>query len=248
MPKRKIPVRLAAPQENILRAAAEEFAERGFEGARVDEIARRAGVNKAMLYYHVGDKAALYEKVLVEGISEAASRVQEGIAGQDTSEGKLMAVARAFEGMALEKPHMPRIMLRELAMGGRDLPTPVLKALVEIILMEESILESAVETKQFRAANPLSVHVLLVGGIMLHMAARSLKSRIDEEAIPAFPEPPDHTAQTIGELLLYGLLERAGSRGMSRTGASPSTDMAKRPRGRSPRQIPSQALSKEDRK
>ena len=36
----------------ILAAAALEFAERGFAGARVDRIARRARVNKAMLYYH----------------------------------------------------------------------------------------------------------------------------------------------------------------------------------------------------
>ena len=42
----------------ILAAAKEVFAEVGFAGARVDEIARRADVNKASLYYHIGDKKA----------------------------------------------------------------------------------------------------------------------------------------------------------------------------------------------
>ncbi|MCD6588326.1 MAG: helix-turn-helix transcriptional regulator, partial [Candidatus Fermentibacteraceae bacterium] len=50
-------------EKSILDAAAEEFAEKGFSGARVDEIARRAGINKAMLYYRIGDKEELYRRV-----------------------------------------------------------------------------------------------------------------------------------------------------------------------------------------
>ena len=53
-----------APRDAILDAASAEFAERGFAGARVDEIAARAGVNKAMLYYRIGDKQTLYNAVL----------------------------------------------------------------------------------------------------------------------------------------------------------------------------------------
>lgn len=45
-------------------AATREFARHGFAGARVDRIARTARVNKQMLYYHIGDKAALYLAVL----------------------------------------------------------------------------------------------------------------------------------------------------------------------------------------
>jgi len=48
---------------HILEVAKDVFAEQGFAGARVDEIARRAGVNKATLYYQIGDKKALYAEV-----------------------------------------------------------------------------------------------------------------------------------------------------------------------------------------
>ena len=47
----------------ILETAAQVFAAVGFEGARVDEIAKLANVNKATIYYHIGDKKVLYEKV-----------------------------------------------------------------------------------------------------------------------------------------------------------------------------------------
>ena len=47
--------------ERIILAAVEEFARAGPEGARVDAIARVAGMNKRLLYHYVGDKDALFE-------------------------------------------------------------------------------------------------------------------------------------------------------------------------------------------
>ena len=48
----------------ILVAAVKEFTERGYEGARVDNIADRASINKRMLYHYFGNKQALYVAVL----------------------------------------------------------------------------------------------------------------------------------------------------------------------------------------
>ncbi len=48
----------------ILAAAIEEFTARGLDGARVDDIAQRSGVNKRMIYYYFGDKNGLYLAVL----------------------------------------------------------------------------------------------------------------------------------------------------------------------------------------
>jgi AcrR family transcriptional regulator len=62
----------------ILAAATGEFADKGLGGARVDEIARRAGVNKALLYHHFGAKDALFLAVLEHvyaGIREAEAGV-----------------------------------------------------------------------------------------------------------------------------------------------------------------------------
>ncbi|MBY9051646.1 TetR/AcrR family transcriptional regulator, partial [Pseudomonas fluorescens] len=48
----------------ILEAAKQEFSTHGLAGARVDRIAAKAGANKRMLYYHVGNKDELYLAVL----------------------------------------------------------------------------------------------------------------------------------------------------------------------------------------
>jgi AcrR family transcriptional regulator len=51
-------------RRRILEAALDEFAAKGLDGARVDAIAARAGVNKRMLYYYFGSKDDLYRAVL----------------------------------------------------------------------------------------------------------------------------------------------------------------------------------------
>ncbi len=57
-------------RERILAAALKEFAAAGFAGARVDRIARRAAVNKRMLYHYFGDKNGLFRAVLRQKIAE----------------------------------------------------------------------------------------------------------------------------------------------------------------------------------
>src|SRR4029078_2113102 len=60
-PQRRDP---AATRQKLLVAARREFADGGLAGARVDEIATRAGVNKQLVYHYFGDKDALYLAVL----------------------------------------------------------------------------------------------------------------------------------------------------------------------------------------
>src|SRR4051794_2919179 len=57
-------------RERILVAAFKEFAAKGFAGARVDTIARRAAINKRMLYHYFGDKEALFREVLRRRMAE----------------------------------------------------------------------------------------------------------------------------------------------------------------------------------
>jgi AcrR family transcriptional regulator len=59
----------------ILSAARREFAAKGIAGARVDAIARRAGVNKRMLYHYFGNKDALFLAVLQRTLDERLAHV-----------------------------------------------------------------------------------------------------------------------------------------------------------------------------
>jgi len=57
-------IRSAARREAILAAALDEFSARGFAAARLDDIARRAGVAKGTIYLHFRDKEALFQEIV----------------------------------------------------------------------------------------------------------------------------------------------------------------------------------------
>jgi TetR/AcrR family transcriptional regulator len=67
------------PEERILFAATEEFAAKGFFGARTQAVADAAGVNKAMLHYYFQSKENLYSEVIKEGFWENLERSEPGL-------------------------------------------------------------------------------------------------------------------------------------------------------------------------
>jgi AcrR family transcriptional regulator len=69
-------------RSRILAAALHEFAAHGFAGARVDEVAQRAKVNKRMLYHYFSDKDGLFRAVLRDKIAERAAKVGAATRGK----------------------------------------------------------------------------------------------------------------------------------------------------------------------
>lgn len=68
--RRKVQQRALDTRDSVLNAALREFAARGLGGARVDRIAHSAGVNKQALYYHYGNKEALYQAALTHAYGQ----------------------------------------------------------------------------------------------------------------------------------------------------------------------------------
>lgn len=73
------PQRVAQTRDMILRSALMIFLERGFEGARMVDVAARAGLAKGTLYLHFADKEALFEFVLQQLISEPLAQLRREI-------------------------------------------------------------------------------------------------------------------------------------------------------------------------
>ncbi|MFE4950770.1 TetR/AcrR family transcriptional regulator [Leifsonia sp. NPDC056665] len=65
----------------LLEASAVEFARKGVHGARIDQIADRAGVNKASIYSYIGNKEDLFEAAIAAKLGELANRVTIGQGG-----------------------------------------------------------------------------------------------------------------------------------------------------------------------
>lgn len=74
--KQKWAERRAARREAILAAALDEFAERGFAGARLDDVARRAGVAKGTIYLYFRDKEELFQELVRSALSPFVATIE----------------------------------------------------------------------------------------------------------------------------------------------------------------------------
>jgi TetR/AcrR family transcriptional regulator len=170
------PARVSA--DRILAAAAAEFADRGFAGARVDRIARRARINKAMLYYHFGSKQRLYRVLLHRLFTRAADRLRAIAAGPDAAARKIDAAIDGLAQIIREQPVLPAIMMREVADGGRHLDADTLKALGAVPRAFGAIVAEGVARGEFRPIDPVFAYFSVLPPIVFFLGAASIRRQV----------------------------------------------------------------------
>jgi AcrR family transcriptional regulator len=111
--------RAEARPEEILEAALEEFVARGFEAARMEDIAKRAGLSKAAIYLYFPSKVALLEALIEAKVGPLAANVQQIAvmgAGDPLTALRMMATAAAFR---LSDPNLFAVPRLVIGISGR---------------------------------------------------------------------------------------------------------------------------------
>lgn len=100
-------------RQNILAAAEQEFSEKGFFGARVDEIAAKAQINKRMIYAYFTDKEGLYMQVLFQVYGRMEEVERSLIARQYTGKELVTALIGAYFDFLRDNPTFVNILMWE---------------------------------------------------------------------------------------------------------------------------------------
>ena len=202
------PARVSPGQ--ILAAAALEFAERGYAGARVDRIARRAKVNKAMLYYHFGSKRALYRTLLRQLFTRAAERLRVIGASDEAAGAQLEAAIAGIAGFIREHAFFPAIMLREIAEGGAHLDRDTLAALAGVPRAVGAIIAQGVARKVFRPVDPMAVYFTMLAPIVVYLAGAPIRRELAaQQLLDAAPLSPDAFVHHVQETMRRALAPEA---------------------------------------
>ena len=193
-------------RDRILAAAALEFAARGFDGAKVDRIAARARLNKAMLYYHFQNKAALYREILAGMFQALAARVEgivrEGVPPEDQIRRFIAAVAAE----SAARPHFPPMWMREMAEGGRHLDADVLGEALRVLRVLGAILAEGRDRGAFRPLHPFVVHMSIVAPIVLFGATAPIREKFPQVRAGAMPDVTrDHVVAYVETATLAAL-------------------------------------------
>lgn len=102
-----------------LGAAAEVFAERGFDGTRVEDIAEATGVPKATLYYYFKGKEDILAHLLGSMLEKIRDGVKEAISGGGSPKERLAGVIAAQLAVMASSPATCRALVAELGRAGR---------------------------------------------------------------------------------------------------------------------------------
>lgn len=157
-------------RDAVFVAAAPLFSSGGFDGVSMDDIARDAGVNKAMIYYHFTDKLALYRAIVGEGLQSMSETTSAIAQSPGTPAQKLDGFVEAFVRMTEIRPWMPAMMLREIAEGAPRLDPGTMQHMRGIIGSFAAILAQGQALGVFRPLHPILAYESVVGPIIINAA------------------------------------------------------------------------------
>ena len=162
-PRRRDP---AATRTKLLAAARREFAGSGLAGARVDEIADRAGVNKQLVYHYFGDKDALYLAVLEWVYEEIRTQERKlNLTGLPPERAIKKLIESSFDHLA-RHPDFIVLLNDENRNGARHVRASLkLESMHSpLVSMVSKILKQGVQAGIFRkGVNPVHLYISIAG-------------------------------------------------------------------------------------
>lgn len=182
-------------------AAAEEFSRRGFDGARVDRIARRAGVNKQLLFYYFHSKRGLFGAVLARGAAELEQALATlKIPAERPLERIRAALTQQFDLLAA-RPDLVTL----LTQAGRSDARPFAPAIKRLVVL----LAEGQGRGQVR--DDLDPHLAAAQAVVLMVAYLGLESLIAVSAPPLGADEPalrERWKEAAVRLVLEGVAAR----------------------------------------
>ena len=166
-------------EERILDAAKKVFISKGMSGARMQDIANEAGINKALLHYYFRSKDKLFEVIFLETVARFIPRVNEIMNSDLSWSEKIKSFAVEYIEKVIANPFLPLFIMNEMhkqpdeflkKMWGGDKPR-----LEKFVLQ----LQGAIEAKEIRPIDPAQLIMNLmslcvfpfIGKPLLQMAA-----------------------------------------------------------------------------
>ena len=101
-------------EDQILEAAKNVFQSKGMDGARMQEIADNAGINKAMLHYYYRSKQLLFEAVFKNAFSLLAPQLNAVLNDDSSIENKIRNFTSNYISFIVKHPYLPNFIIQEL--------------------------------------------------------------------------------------------------------------------------------------
>jgi AcrR family transcriptional regulator len=173
-------------REHIIQKSLELFAEKGFEGTSIRDIATLADVNVAMVNYYFGSKEKLFESIVSHRASYMKDMLQELVNDASKTEmEKIDTIIDAYVNRLLSQPAFHRLVHQELLIAKRGvMHEQLINIFASNTLFFKQIIEQGIRKKQFRKVDAELTMASLIGTINQVLLSKSmcnilLQSKVD---------------------------------------------------------------------
>ncbi len=101
-------------EEKIIEAATDVFIRKGMDGARMQEIADEAGINKALLHYYFRSKDKLFDAIITKLIGVAFPRIGQILFSEIPLPSKMELVIDTYIDLLMKYPFLPAFIIKEM--------------------------------------------------------------------------------------------------------------------------------------
>jgi len=162
LPGKRLRRTAALSKQRIIEAAIAEFARKGLDGARVDEIARRSGINKTLLYHHIGNKDRLFTAALEATYQTIRERQRDFVARQMDPETGVRQLVHLLMSIWVEHTEYGKLLASENFHGGKHVKRSKLigEMYQQLVDALNDLLQSGVAKGIFRPGiDPIDLYI-----------------------------------------------------------------------------------------
>lgn len=154
------------------------FAERGFDGTPIREIAEQTGATKALIYHYYQSKEALYLSLLEKEVSGVVTKLEELVASDGEPEDKIRNVVQVFLDQYQANPQRFQLVQRAIDDHSPTAHTLAERWFSRAHLAIQTITTQGIEAGIFKPLPPHSIPFVIVGIIIHALRANQLIDRI----------------------------------------------------------------------
>ncbi|HEY4322479.1 MAG TPA: TetR/AcrR family transcriptional regulator [Mucilaginibacter sp.] len=161
-------------EKQIYEAALKIFQKKGFAGARMQEIADEAKINKSMLHYYFRSKEKLFREIFLSSMKQLLGSIGPILNSENTWEQKIPLLINHYVDFIEQNPDLPFFVLNEMRNNTKEF-LGIVK--IDAIMMNSVFLKQLKEAMQkgeIRTINPTQVLFSLLSGIVFPFIARPM--------------------------------------------------------------------------
>lgn len=165
-------------EEKILKAAQKIFTHKGMYGARMQEIADEAGINKALLHYYFRNKELLFRKIFESAFREMVSGVAHLINSDKPLFDKIKLIIDLYMEELLKNPSLPIFILSEINQNPEQLEKIIGNKIPKILPKFFSQIENEVKEGRINPVHPVQLMLNILSMVIFPFAARPLLEHV----------------------------------------------------------------------